>query len=420
MSENGSSAGRRSCGRRLIALTVRSNGAADDLEGDDLVRAGTEGIDELLRDRLLIMVNDQSAIDVLPHIPARTGGLVVTGAAASVRCREVRNALPETVVVLDHGSHTQQIATTETPFGLKTSYGWRHLNLAGLNEILDGQRDNKASYAVTPTCFVPADQVGDASILKAVIRQANQLRRGDTVVLLPCSWRWLRRSSLPYLAEQIQTCRHPVALALQADSDPLERNQAPEGLRQLCRSCPRLVLWRTDLAAFDAMAHGALGAAVGASAVLRHAVAPRPDNGGGGFKPYPVILVRRLLRYLRAATLDDWFAHIDPWNCDCAVCNGAALTHFTDSDAGVLAALQHTVCELYSMHEELDATLPGDERIGWWRQQLADTWEHHRLLASQTSTEIPFPKVLQAWCRPSPPALPAAEEHRAQDQSGPS
>ncbi|MFI5554898.1 hypothetical protein [Streptomyces sp. NPDC051738] len=390
------------------------------VKGDDLVRAGIEGIDELLRDRLLIMVNDQSAIDVLPHVPARTGGLVVTGAAASVRCREVRNALPEKVVVMDHGSYTQQIATTDAPFGLETSYGWRDLDLVGLNEILDGQRDNRASYAVTPTCFIPADQVGDASVLKSVIRQANQLRRGDTVVLLPCSWRWLRRSSLPHLAEQIQTCRHPVALIMQADGDPLERNQAPEGLRQLCRTCPRLVLWRTDLAAFDAMAHGALGAAVGTSAVLRHGVAPRPGNGGGGHKPFPVVLVRRLLRYHRVATLDDWFAHVDPWTCDCAVCKGAALTRFTDSDADVLAALQHTICELYSMHEELDTTLPGDERIGWWRQQLADAWEYHRLLASQTGTEVPFSKVLQAWRRPSPPALPVAGEHRAQGQSGPS
>ncbi|MCL6669598.1 hypothetical protein [Streptomyces panaciradicis] len=377
-------------------------------------------MDELLRDRLLIMVNDQLAIDMLPHVPARTGGLVLTGAAAPVRCREIRNVLPKTVVAMDYCSHTQQTATADAPFCIKTPYGWRRLDLAGLSEILDGQRDNKASYAVTPTCFIPADQVGDASVLKAVIRQANQLRRDDTLLLLPCSWRWFQRSALPHLAEQIQTSRHPVALIVQADGDPLERKQVPEGLRQLCRSCPRLVLWRTDLAAFDAMAHGALGAAVGASAVLRHGVMPRPDSAGGGHKPYPVVLVRRLLRYHRVATLDDWFAHVDPWTCTCAVCDGAALTRFTDSDADVLAALQHTVRELYSLHEELEATLPGDERIGWWRQQLADAWDYHRLLASQTDTEVSFPKVLQAWRRPSPPALPAAEAYRAQGQVDPS
>ncbi|MFJ8145502.1 hypothetical protein ACIQ6R_10555 [Streptomyces sp. NPDC096048] len=383
-------------------------------------RAGTERIDELLRDRLLIMVNDRSAINVLPYVPVRRGGLVLTGAAAPARCRKIRNALPETVVVMDHGSHTHRVATPEAPFGLMSDRGWRDLDLSGLEEILDGQRTNGASYAVTPTCFIPVDEAGSAQVLAATIAQANQLRRVDTVVVLPCSWRWLRRCSVSLLAEQVRACRHPVALIMQSDGDPLERNQVAEGLRQLCRSCPRLVLWRTDLAAFDAMAHGALGAAVGVSAVLRHGVAPQPGNGGGGHKPHPVVLVRRLLRYHRVATLQDWFAHIDPWTCDCAICKGAALTRFSDRDADVIAALQHSVCELYALHEDLDATLAGDERIGWWRQQLADAWEYHRLLATQTGTEVSFPKVLQSWRRQSPVALPRAEERRGQNRSGPS
>jgi hypothetical protein len=395
-------------------------GGLDDREGGYLMGDGIEGIDELLRDRLLIMVRDRSAIDVLPHVRPRTGGMVLTGADAPVRCREIRNAFPGTVVAMDLESHTREVATAEAPFGLRTSYGWRWLGLTELNELLDGQRENKASFAMTPTCFIPADETGDAAVLKAVIREANRLGRDDTVVLLPCSYRWLQGVSLLHLVEQIRACRHPVALIMQADEDPLKRSRVPEGLRQLCRSCPRLLLWRTDLAAFDAMAHGALGAAVGASAVLRFGVAPRPDNGGGGHKPYTVVLVRRLLRYLRVATLQDWFAHIDPWTCGCAVCKGAALTRFTDSNADVLAALQHTVCELYSLHDELDSTLPGHEREDWWRQQLADSWDHHRLLAAQTDTEVSFPKVLQAWRRPSPLPLTTTEKPRRQDQSGPS
>ncbi|MFJ8541936.1 hypothetical protein ACIRFH_07950 [Streptomyces sp. NPDC093586] len=381
---------------------------------------GTEGIDELLQDRLMIMVNDRSVNQVLPYIPTSTGGLVVTGADAPVRCRAIRNAFPETVVVMDHESHTRRAATADAPFGLKTAHGWRDLDPTELDEVLNGQRDNKASYAVTPTCFIPAEEAGGAPALGAVISQANHLRREDTVVLLPCNWRWLRRSSLPLMVEQIRACRHPVALILQAVGDPLACDQAAEGLRRLCRSCPRLVLWRTDLAAFDAMAHGALGAAVGVSAVLRHGVAPRPDNGGGDHKPYPVVLVRRLLRYHRVATLQDWFAHVDPWTCDCVVCKGEALTRFTDRGADVEAALQHSVCELYELHEELDATLAGHERTGWWRLQLADAWEHHRLLASRTGTEVSFPKVLHAWRRQSPSALPGAEEPRGQERSGPS
>lgn len=137
---------------------------------------------------------------------------------------------------------------------------------------------------MTPTCFIEADETGEARALEAVVDQANGLDREDTVVLLPCNWRWLREPSLSRLADRIRACRHPVALIMQADEDPLKRRYVPEGLRQLCRSCPRLLLWRTDLAAFDAMAHGASGAAVGASAVLRFGAAPRPDSGGGSRK----------------------------------------------------------------------------------------------------------------------------------------
>ncbi|MFF9160681.1 hypothetical protein ACF081_10525 [Streptomyces longwoodensis] len=321
---------------------------------------------------------------------------------------------------MDHGSHTQKVATPAAPFGLRSGEGWRDLDLVGLEEILEGQRHNRASFAVTPTCFIPAPEAGGYPVPEAVVAQANQLSREDTVVLLPCNWRWLRRSSVPLLVEHIRSCRHPVALIVQADGDPLERDQAVEGLRQVCRSCPRVMLWRTDLAAFDAMAHGALGAAVGASAVLRHGVAPRPDNGGGGRRPYPVVLVRRLLRYHRVATLQDWFAHVDPWTCDCAVCKDAALVRFTDRESDVLAALQHSVCELYALHGELDTTLPGDERIGWWRQQLSDAREYYRLLATRTNVEVGFPKVLQAWTRHSPMALPSTEKYPAQRKSGPS
>jgi hypothetical protein len=364
------------------------------------------------------MVRDRQAVDVLPHIPLRTGGLVLTGAAAAQRSRELHHAVPGLTLAVDYGGHTRQVASADAPFGITTTQGPLDLDPAGLKEVLDGQRDNKASFAVTPTYFVPADETGHATVLKAVVRQANLLDRDDTVVLLPCNWRWLREPSLSRLVEQIRACRHPVALIMQADEDPLKRRHVPEGLRRLCRSCPRLVLWRTDLAAFDAMAHGALGAAVGASAVLRFGVAPRPVSGGGGHKPYTVVLVRRLLRYLRVTTLQDWFAHIDPWTCDCAVCRGAALTRFTDSDTDVIAALQHSVCELYSLHDELDATLPGHDRHEWWRQKLADAWEYHRLLAVQTSAERKFPEVLQAWCRPSPAASPTPDELRGQDQAG--
>jgi len=86
---------------------------------------GIGGIDALLRDRLLIMVRDQQAIDVLPHIPPRTDGLVLTGATAAARCREICNTmpdiLPDTVVAMDYAGHTREFASADAPFGITTT-----------------------------------------------------------------------------------------------------------------------------------------------------------------------------------------------------------------------------------------------------------------------------------------------------------
>ncbi|WP_275557518.1 hypothetical protein [Streptomyces sp. 5-6(2022)] len=363
-------------------------------------------IDDLLGDRLHIMANSRSVIDLLPYLDRHIGGLIITGTEAPARCREIRNAQPDVVVAMDPESHTQAVATPGAPFGLRTSYGWWRLDMAGLTEVLDGQLLNKASYAVTPTCFIPHGE-GDADqVLASVFALTNELDRTDTVVLLPVSYKWLQPPSLPRLAGLIRSSRHPVALVVQADGDPMDRRGVMDGLRQLCRSCPRLLLWRTDLAAFDAMVHGALGAAVGVAASLRHGVKPRLEGGGGGWKPYTSVLVGRLLRYVRVENLQDWFAHSEPWACGCSVCQGQPLTRFDDTDLDRLAAVQHDVNELYALHGELAGTVPGHDRHEWWRARLTDAVEHHRRLAVQTDTEPGVPDVLLAWRRTSPLPLP--------------
>ncbi|MFF4254950.1 hypothetical protein ACFY1L_27455 [Streptomyces sp. NPDC001663] len=202
----------------------------------------SDGLLHLLNDRLLIMANDKKAIDLLPYVDKRTGGLVLTGADAPTRCRHLRNRYPDIVVAVDLAGHEHAVATATRPFGYHAKDGWRTLDLAGLEEILNGQLANKAAFAVTPTAFIPHDATGDARVLQAVISQANQLRRTDTVVLLPCSWRWLTGDSLQQLIRQVRASRHPVALIMQHGSDPLKARGVIEGLRQLCRSCPQLLL----------------------------------------------------------------------------------------------------------------------------------------------------------------------------------
>ncbi|MET9544347.1 hypothetical protein ABZY36_03405 [Streptomyces sp. NPDC006627] len=367
---------------------------------------GGSGLTDLLRDRLLTMVNDRSAIAVLPHVDRVLGGLVVTGAQASARCRDIRNSYPDLVVAVDLESHTRATASVATPFGITTRTGWEWLDAFGLQEVLEGQLRNRASFAVTPTCFIRHDEAEGDAVLRSVVARANALERDDMVVLLPCSYKWLQPKSLPTLATWIGACRHPTAVILQSDGDPLKSPGVAEGLRRLCRTCPRLTVWRTDLAAFDAMAHGALGGAIGTTAALRHGMDPARRGGGGSHKAFPVALVRRILRYVRTSTLLDWFAAMDPWVCECGVCRGSPLTRFDDTSRSVLAAMGHNVRCLYTLHRELADTLSGHDRLEWWRQQLDDALAFHQQIARQAQMEIDFPRVLQAWRRASPASLP--------------
>ncbi|MCX4587033.1 hypothetical protein [Streptomyces sp. NBC_01481] len=374
-----------------------------------VARDAFEPVGTLLHDRLLTMVNSQSVLDTLPHIDRQYGGLVLTGVDAPVRCREIRNAFPDLVVAMDHESHVYAAATADAPFGIRTRNGFQSVSGSELSEVLEGQLLNKTSFAVTPTCFIHHDDEGD-QVIRAVVSRANALDRTDTVVLLPVSYKWLQSASLPRLAAQIWTSRHPVALIMQSDRDPLIHRGVVEGLRQLCRSCPGLLVWRTDLAAFDAMVHGALGAAVGATAGLRHGVDPLRTGGGGSWKPFTSVLAGRLLRYVRVATLQDWFAHSEPWTCNCPVCQGATLTRFTDKPSDTIAAAQHSARELYALHQELTATVPGGDRLEWWRQLLDDAFAYHRDLALQAEMEIAVPSVLRAWRQASPLPLPRSHE----------
>ncbi|MHC3468635.1 hypothetical protein ACYF6T_07970 [Streptomyces sp. 7R007] len=361
----------------------------------------------LLNDRLLIMTNDRSAIDLLPYVDVRTGGLVLTGADAPSRCRHLRNRFPDVVVAVDLAGHEHSVATPTHPFGYRSKDGgWHALGLAGVEEILNGQLANKAAFAVTPTAFIREDEAGDARVLKAVIGQANRLRRTDTVVLLPCSWRWLRDGSLSHLVEQVRASRHPVALIMQHSDDPLRARGVIEGLRLLCRSCPGLLLWRTDLAVFDALAHGAIGGAVGMTAALRHGLVPRVRSGGPPGSPHPVVLVRELLEYRRVAKLRDWTAVIGPWPCDCRVCEGRSLDRFDNSPAAVPETRRHTLCELFALHAELTSTHAGWERLMWWRQMVADAIERHHHLCERLGETTPsHPRTLHKWQEPSPPPL---------------
>ncbi|MGW7082884.1 hypothetical protein ACWGH2_05205 [Streptomyces sp. NPDC054871] len=72
---------------------------------------------------------------------------------------------------------------------------------------------------------------------------------------------------------------------------------------------------RTDLAALDVMAHGALSAGIGIQSSLRHAIPPAEKaqiGKRGGGPTYPHVLMPQLMCFKGAESLSNLYVNADP------------------------------------------------------------------------------------------------------------
>ncbi|UQT60748.1 hypothetical protein M4V62_39935 [Streptomyces durmitorensis] len=113
------------------------------------------------------------------------------------------------------------------------------------------------------------------------------IERADTLVSLPIDVTWLSRENIGQLIEVCAGIRHPKAVILFRQFDPLgQRKDIPTNSRRRFTEVEHMSLLRTDLAALDVRAHGALCAGIGVQSSLRHAIPPdekaRIGKRGGG------------------------------------------------------------------------------------------------------------------------------------------
>lgn len=326
-------------------------------------------------ERVFLLDRPRYVDEVPGYLDPDHGGLVLCGDGAHSRVHELRLAGFTGRLIEDAAAYEKQVATKDEPFDLPKDDG---LFGVTLEDVLQGQIERGADWALTPSRYV---QAGESAPLKALVKQAANLTHQNVIVVVAVSIGWLNRDFRNQLTAALKAVGHPVALVLGGQYDPLRKfAAAPEYLRDLLLEVPGVGLWRTDLAAFDVLAHGGSFAAIGAGGSLRHLVpAGEKAESSKPFPHYPSVLVPDLLRFITADTLAEIYGDTAPPPCACPVCGGTLnLEAFYSLKApGRAAAHAHNAATWNSWLPQMLAYPRLADRQAWWRGRCEDAVQSH-------------------------------------------
>lgn len=321
-----------------------------------------------------------------------TTGLVVGGSSMLTTIRQIRAIVPELFIMCDPPESGKYFASADCPFPLGPSAEPEGLlPLPTLAERLDSQITAGANVAVTPTGYIRAN---DRETLRAVIQQANELQRDDTIVQLPLDYQWLRDNPLTMLTAAINRSAHPIAITLgDSNSDPLGRARVLDGARSLCTLDTPPMFHRIDLGGFHLMGHGALAASIGVIGSKRRAKVPDAEGFSPSTNQGATVLVQALLRFKRSLDMQtQWFGSKLPYTCPCAICRGAAIDRFESYDDP--DASRHNATGLINYINE--AHLRGGYRR-YWPDMVSEAEVAHVTLGAYVGTRVPVPSEVKAW-----------------------
>ncbi|MEU2742266.1 hypothetical protein ABZ656_45020 [Streptomyces sp. NPDC007095] len=328
-------------------------------------------------------------------------GVVMTGANADTRAFQLRtDAGYQGTLLIDSAAYTTYTATAEEPFMAPPDELF-----AAVDDSLTFQKARGASVALTPTGYIPP---ANSRALKAVLREANRIERADTLISLPIDVTWLNRENIGQLIAVCAKIRHPKAVILFRQFDPLEQTKdVPANLRRLFTEVEHMSLLRTDLAALDVMAHGALCAGIGVQSSLRHAIPPdeKPQIGKrGGGPTYPHVLMPQLMCFKGAESLSNLYANTEPATCTCEECDGRGLDRFFLSDGDTRReADNHNILTWSEWVSDMAGHRPGTERKTWWRNKCAAAIDRYALenqrigQGATPRSGFKAPAPLKAW-----------------------
>jgi hypothetical protein len=354
----------------------------------------------LLRGRVLVHENARYIPRARQALDDDLGGVVMTGDKADERAFALRaDAGYAGAVLIDTAAYKTHIASPDEPFLLPADEMF-----ASVDTSLAFQKARGASAALTPTGYIAA---ADAKSLKAVARAASSIERADTVVTLPIDVTWLADERIGQLIAVCERITHPKALVVARQFDPLEHSrEVPRNLRRVMSEVEDMMLLRTDLAALDAMAHGALCAGIGIDSSVRHSV-PAGERSllrTPGGPQYPSVLMPDLMCFKGAQALANRYANAAPATCDCEACSGRGLDRFLSSDGETRRESEdHNLLTWTPWVSELKKIAAGDPRKAWWRDKCAEALERYPLenlrlgLSAGSSAGFTPPTPLKAW-----------------------
>lgn len=325
-----------------------------------------------LRGRILTIVGCDEAEVIAPHLDAGYEGLVITGAKRHEVMKRLHLAYSELLLIAEPDSHAIIEASPERPWYLQGAEDEGLVRGPTVAEILRYQRTSGATIVLLPAGFV---SVGDVQTLRAIVQASNAISSDDIVLPLFLASGWLQPQHEEFLAAVIEQSIHPVLLAFGSSTNPLGSRRKLDTYRRIMTRSEAFS-WRTDLAGLDAIAHGALGAAIGTRPSSRRFTPPK-DKGKAHQPqdPTPYALIPGHMHWMKTGYMrKELYTAVPAPKCGCRECNGRSIDRFSKTEAMAAARHNHAIIDAYA--QELLSVSPG-ERPGVWRRLAQDAVVAH-------------------------------------------
>jgi hypothetical protein len=346
-------------------------------------------------------VTGDNRADAAALVTPTHSGLFLTGERARLDAAGLRTRYSDTPFIAEPQALRYHWADEDAPFAVPDGSGGFDTTMP-LGAMLDRQRLGGNPLAMTPTGQI---RVGDSEALKAVIEVANDLDREDVLVAVPLAANWLGKQPLTdQVIKVLNRSRHPIALTFTDGKGPLESMVRTRAHRRIIASTTADILaYRIDLNGFDAIAQGALAAAIGAYPSKRR-LDPVDANVFGPKDREalsPQMLIPDMLRIVRSTEMRrKWFISAPPMDCSCMVCGGAPIDRLHESTAERAAGHRHNVLGI----ERLASTLLGtaqSQRAIVWAALVDGAVDTYPQLESHLGRPMRIPNDLEVWGEPT-------------------